>query len=183
MLHRLATSLLNGAIASRLQPDLIESLGRRSSRFAISRGQMEFIALRARATGEASQDDSLADRVWSRADGPKESRYELGAGRDVLQAHRTERCGSWVQLRPSRTFPYDYAALEPHYSGEIVELHHGQASRRLRRRGGNSDTREARRVPRERSDFGAIQSASRRPLPSTYSGHVLHSIFWKNLSP
>jgi hypothetical protein len=30
--------------------------------------------------------------------------------------------------------PYDYAALEPHYSARLLELHHNKQSRSLRRR-------------------------------------------------
>jgi superoxide dismutase, Fe-Mn family len=76
--------------------------------------------------------------------------------------------------------PYDYAALEPHYSGQILELHHdkhhaGYVS-------GANTTLDLLHEAREKGDFSGIVGLE-KALAFNVSGHVLHSIFWKNLSP
>jgi Fe-Mn family superoxide dismutase len=76
--------------------------------------------------------------------------------------------------------PYDYGALEPHYSGHALELHHGkhhaayveELNRVLDR------LAEARARNLHDSIVGLEKS-----LAFNLSGHVLHSLFWKNLSP
>jgi Fe-Mn family superoxide dismutase len=75
--------------------------------------------------------------------------------------------------------PYDYAALEPHYSGEIVELHHDKHHAAYV--AGANTTLEKLAESREKGDFGAIVGLE-KTLAFNVSGHVLHSIFWKNLS-
>ena len=76
--------------------------------------------------------------------------------------------------------PYSPGALEPHYSGEIVELHHGKHHAAYVK--GANDTLDSLEVAREAGDFGNINALS-RSLAFHLSGHVLHSIFWKNMSP
>jgi len=76
--------------------------------------------------------------------------------------------------------PYDYAALEPHYSGEIVELHHDRHHAAYVN--GANGTLERLAESREKGDFGAIVGLE-KTLAFNISGHVLHSIFWTNLSP
>jgi Fe-Mn family superoxide dismutase len=75
--------------------------------------------------------------------------------------------------------PYDYAALEPNYSGEIVELHHDKHHAAYV--AGANTTLEKLAESREKGDFGAIVGLQ-KTLAFNVSGHVLHSIFWKNLS-
>jgi Fe-Mn family superoxide dismutase len=75
---------------------------------------------------------------------------------------------------------YDYAALEPHLSAEILELHHDKhheayvdgANKAL------GDLAAAR-------DSGATDSIAglEQALAFNVSGHVLHSIYWTNMSP
>src|SRR5262249_30546721 len=75
---------------------------------------------------------------------------------------------------------YDYSALEPHLSAGIIELHpdrHHRAYVDAANRG-IEQLQEA----RHRGDFSAIASLQ-RTLAFNVSGHVLHSIFWQNLSP
>jgi len=76
--------------------------------------------------------------------------------------------------------PYDYGALEPHISGRIVELHHGQhhAGYVKKANAAVEQLEEARR----REDFTRI-AALERALAFNLSGHVLHSLFWQNLTP
>lgn len=74
--------------------------------------------------------------------------------------------------------PYDYAALEPHISGEIMQLHHDKHHRAYVN-GANEaieELEEARRV----NDFTRIAAVEHR-LAFNVSGHVLHSLFWQNL--
>ncbi|MFF3671512.1 superoxide dismutase [Microtetraspora malaysiensis] len=76
--------------------------------------------------------------------------------------------------------PYDYAALEPAITGEILELHHAKHHAAYVK--GANDTLDRLAEARDAGDFGNLVG-----LEKTYafnlSGHVLHSIFWQNLSP
>jgi Fe-Mn family superoxide dismutase len=76
--------------------------------------------------------------------------------------------------------PYDYAALEPHYSAEVLELHHDKHHKAYV--DGANTTLE--KLDKARSDdaFGAINQLQKN-LAFHLSGHVLHSMFWENLSP
>jgi Fe-Mn family superoxide dismutase len=76
--------------------------------------------------------------------------------------------------------PYDFGALEPHYSGEILELHHDKHHAAYVT--GANTTLEKLADSRDKEDFGAIVGLE-KTLAFNVSGHVLHSIFWKNLSP
>lgn len=75
---------------------------------------------------------------------------------------------------------YDYAALEPAMSGEILELHHAKHHAAYVK--GANDTLEQIAEARDKGDFGAIVGQE-KTLAFHVSGHVLHSLFWKNLSP
>ncbi|MET8861270.1 superoxide dismutase [Streptomyces sp. NPDC004579] len=78
--------------------------------------------------------------------------------------------------------PYDYAALEPAITGEILELHHARHHAAYVK--GANDTLEQ---IAEIRDKDRMTPASLVGLEKTFafnlSGHVLHSIFWQNLSP
>jgi Fe-Mn family superoxide dismutase len=76
--------------------------------------------------------------------------------------------------------PYDYGALEPHISAEIMKLHHDKHHRAYVE--GANKTMEELAEARARSDFSRI-AALEHALAFNVSGHVLHSIFWNNLSP
>jgi superoxide dismutase, Fe-Mn family len=76
--------------------------------------------------------------------------------------------------------PYDYGALQPHYSGEIVQLHHDKHHAAYVT--GANTTLEKLAEARDKGDFGAIVGLE-KTLAFNLSGHVLHSIFWTNLSP
>lgn len=76
--------------------------------------------------------------------------------------------------------PYSPGALEPHYSGEIVALHHDKHHAAYVK--GANDTLDQLSAAREASDFGTINMLS-RSFAFHVSGHVLHSIFWTNMSP
>ncbi|GAA2660559.1 superoxide dismutase [Streptomyces aculeolatus] len=76
--------------------------------------------------------------------------------------------------------PYDYAALEPAITGQILELHHAKHHAAYVK--GANDTLEQLAEARDKEQFGNLVG-----LEKTYafnlSGHVLHTIFWENLSP
>ena len=76
--------------------------------------------------------------------------------------------------------PYDYGALEPHISGRIMELHHDKHHAAYVK-GANTALERLHDI-REKGDFSAI-SMLEKNLAFNVSGHVLHSVFWTNLSP
>ena len=76
--------------------------------------------------------------------------------------------------------PYDYAALEPHVSAEIMQLHHDKHHAAYVT--GANTTLEKLEAARDKDDFGAVVGLE-KTLAFHISGHVLHSIFWKNQSP
>jgi superoxide dismutase, Fe-Mn family len=75
---------------------------------------------------------------------------------------------------------FDYGALEPHVSGEIMELHHDKHHRAYVK-AANEAIEQLLEIRRE-GDFTRI-AALERALAFNVSGHVLHSMFWQNLSP
>ena len=75
---------------------------------------------------------------------------------------------------------YDYGALEPHISGKIMELHHDKHHGGYVK--GANTTLEKLEEAREKEDFSHL-SALEKALAFNLSGHVLHSLFWQNLSP
>jgi len=76
--------------------------------------------------------------------------------------------------------PYDYGALEPHVSGRIMELHHDKHHRAYV--DGANRTIDELLEARRRGDFATLPFLEHQ-LAFNVSGHVLHSIFWQNLSP
>ena len=76
--------------------------------------------------------------------------------------------------------PYDYGALAPHISGEIMELHHDKhhATYVKALNGALEQLAEA----REKNSFGSV-GGLQKTLAFNLGGHVNHSVFWSNLSP
>jgi Fe-Mn family superoxide dismutase len=75
---------------------------------------------------------------------------------------------------------YGYSALEPHLSGRVMEIHHDKHHRAYV--DGANEAIEKLIEIRRKQDFDPI-AAIERKLAFNVSGHVLHSIFWKNLTP
>ncbi|WP_124054929.1 superoxide dismutase [Arcanobacterium ihumii] len=75
---------------------------------------------------------------------------------------------------------YDYAALEPHISGKIMELHHDKHHATYV--SGANAALENLAAAREAGDLSKINQFS-KDLAFNLGGHTNHSIFWKNLSP
>jgi Fe-Mn family superoxide dismutase len=76
--------------------------------------------------------------------------------------------------------PYDPGALEPHISGRIMELHHDKHHAGYVR--GANETLEKLHDMRGKGEFNVL-SMLEKNLAFHVSGHVLHSLFWTNLSP
>ena len=75
---------------------------------------------------------------------------------------------------------YDFGALEPHISGQIMELHHGKHHKAYVEKA--NETLDKLAEARDKSDFTRLAGLE-KALAFNLSGHVLHSIFWKNLTP
>jgi superoxide dismutase, Fe-Mn family len=76
--------------------------------------------------------------------------------------------------------PYDYAALEPHISAQIMKLHHDKHHKTYV--DGANKACEQLEEARTKGDFTRI-AAVEKALAFNLSGHVLHSLFWNNMSP
>jgi superoxide dismutase, Fe-Mn family len=76
--------------------------------------------------------------------------------------------------------PYDVAALEPHISGKIMELHHGKHHASYVKNA--NDVLEQFDQARAKNDLSRIASLE-KALAFNLSGHILHSILWLNMKP
>ena len=76
--------------------------------------------------------------------------------------------------------PYDYGALEPHYSAKVLELHHDKHHAAYVK--GANDALAKLGQARDSDEFGTINQLQKN-LAFNLSGHVLHSLFWQNLTP
>lgn len=76
--------------------------------------------------------------------------------------------------------PYDYAALEPHISARIMELHHSKHHQAYVDGANNALAQMA-----EARENGQFQNINRleKDLAFHLGGHINHSIFWTNLAP
>jgi len=75
---------------------------------------------------------------------------------------------------------YDFGALEPHISGQIMELHHGKHHKAYVEKANETlDKLEQARAGKDFTRLAGLEKA----LAFNLSGHVLHSVFWKNLMP
>jgi superoxide dismutase, Fe-Mn family len=75
---------------------------------------------------------------------------------------------------------YELDALEPHYSAHALHLHHDMHHAAYVR--GLNDTSERLAAARAADDWSAIVGLE-KTLAFNLSGHVLHSLYWKNLAP
>ena len=75
---------------------------------------------------------------------------------------------------------YDYAALEPHISARIMELHHSKHHKAYVDGANNALAQRA--EARETGRFANINRLE-KDLAFHLGGHVNHSIFWTNLAP
>ena len=75
---------------------------------------------------------------------------------------------------------YDYGALEPHISAQIMELHHSKHHAAYVT--GANTALEKLAAARESGDFAAVNKLE-KDLAFHLGGHINHSVFWKNMSP
>jgi len=76
--------------------------------------------------------------------------------------------------------PYDYAALEPHISGKIMQLHHDKHHQAYVT--GANTALEQLAEARDNENLAAVNKLE-KDLAFNLGGHVNHTIFWNNLSP
>ncbi len=76
--------------------------------------------------------------------------------------------------------PYAYNALEPHYDEATVQLHHTKHHQAYV--GGLNKAEEELGKAREAGDFALIKHWERE-LAFHGSGHLMHNLFWANMSP
>lgn len=76
--------------------------------------------------------------------------------------------------------PYDYSALEPHYQAENLEVHHSKHHAAYV--AGANATLDRLGDTRAKGDYAGLVGLE-KTLAFNISGHIMHSIFWKNLSP
>ena len=75
---------------------------------------------------------------------------------------------------------YDYGSLEPHISGQVMELHHDKHHKAYVDK--SNETLEKLEEARSSKDFSRLAGLE-KALAFNLSGHILHSVFWKNLAP
>ena len=95
----------------------------------------------------------------------------------------TPRESGYVEFMATYSLPdlsYDPSDLEPHLSARIVELHHGKHHASYVA-GANAavDKIEEAAAQQRWGDLVGLE----RALAFNLGGHVLHSMYWKNLSP
>ena len=76
--------------------------------------------------------------------------------------------------------PYAYNALEPHYDEATLKLHHGKHHQAYV--DGLNKAEEKLSEARSTLDFSLIKHWERE-VAFHGSGHLLHSLFWSNMSP
>ena len=76
--------------------------------------------------------------------------------------------------------PYDYSALEPYLSAEILRVHHDKHHAGYVK--GLNETEEKVKVAQQAGDFSNVRTLC-DALAFNYSGHLLHSTYWTNMSP
>ena len=76
--------------------------------------------------------------------------------------------------------PYDYGALAPHISGQIMELHHTKHHATYVK--GVNTALEKMEEARASGSFDTIGGLEKN-LAFNLGGHINHSVFWPNMSP
>lgn len=76
--------------------------------------------------------------------------------------------------------PYDVGALEPHISRKILELHHGKHHAAYVK--GANTALDKLDEARQAGRFEELPQLEAQ-LAFNLSGHILHSLFWRNMKP
>ena len=85
-----------------------------------------------------------------------------------------------VKLYALPELPYDYAALAPHLSEDLLRLHHDKHHAAYVN-AANAILQKMDKARTDNADFDA--KATFKELSFQIGRHVLHSLFWKNLAP
>ena len=78
------------------------------------------------------------------------------------------------------SLPYAYDALEPYYNGETIKLHHGAHHKAYVDGLNNAEAKL--KEARDEGNYALVKHWERE-LAFNGSGHILHTIFWENMSP
>jgi len=76
--------------------------------------------------------------------------------------------------------PYDYDALAPHISGQIMELHHDKHHATYVK--SLNTVLDQLAEARDNDSFGSV-GGMEKTLAFNLGGHINHSVFWPNMSP
>ncbi|GAA1748308.1 MULTISPECIES: superoxide dismutase [Streptomonospora] len=76
--------------------------------------------------------------------------------------------------------PYDYSALEPWISGQIMELHHDKHHATYV--SGANTALEKLAEARDKNDLSTVNLLEKN-LAFNLAGHINHTVFWPNMSP
>jgi Fe-Mn family superoxide dismutase len=76
--------------------------------------------------------------------------------------------------------PYDYGALEPHITGQIMELHHSKHHQTYVT--GTNTALEQLEEARATNKLDTVNQLQKN-LAFNLAGHVNHTVFWNNMSP
>jgi Fe-Mn family superoxide dismutase len=147
-----------------------------TNRCVQEREQRQCLRKLEQALDESSQANSFLSPAWQRAGVHSRLREEGKSGLDARQLKGEGEMTTYAL--PDLT--YDYGALEPHISGQIMELHHSKHHAAYIT--GANTALEKLEDARSKDDFGLITMLEKN-LAFHTSGHVLHSLFWNNLSP
>jgi len=75
---------------------------------------------------------------------------------------------------------YKYDDLEPAYSADLLEVHYTKHHQAYV--DGANQTLSDLAAARDKTDFGKLKQLQ-KDLAFNVSGHVMHSLFWRNMSP
>jgi Fe-Mn family superoxide dismutase len=100
----------------------------------------------------------------------------VGAGCPASRRQEEENMAKYTL--PELT--YDYAALAPHISATIMELHHSKHHQAYVT--GANTALDQLAEARDKGDFAYVNKLE-KDLAFNLGGHTNHSIFWTNLSP
>jgi Fe-Mn family superoxide dismutase len=112
------------------------------------------------------------------------SAIRASSGRGLINARQTlAKASCQQQQRTKHTLPdlpYDYAALEPVISGEIMQFHHAKHHATYV---ANLNVAEEKLAEAQaKNDIGAIVQLA-PALKFNGGGHLNHSLFWNVLTP
>src|SRR5699024_3594443 len=104
----------------------------------------------------------------------------VGGGPSSIHGPNQTEYGEMMAQYTLPELPYDYAALEPHISGKIMELHHSKHHQTYVT--GANTALEKMAEAREAGDHGTANLLAKN-LAFNLGGHINHTVFWNNLSP